>query len=299
VTLAAHLLRAIPTGAHLLLVGDVDQLPSVGPGRVLADLIEGGMPAVRLSTIYRQAEQSLIVRAAHAIRQGEPPALENRLDDDDCFFFELRDSAAVAGEVVDLVTRRIPGRFSIHPDAIRVLAPQYGGPAGIDALNAALQAVLNPPDPRRRECPWRDGALREGDRLVWTRNLPRHDLINGEEVWVRAIAAGDGATRVTIATEDGRTLTLPLHELEALPAYCLSVHKAQGSEYAAAVVVCAAGYAKMLNRPLVYTALTRAKRLGVLIGTRAALHAAVARADESARRTTLAERVGRRSGVGR
>ena len=132
--------------------------------------------------------------------------------------------------------------------------------------------------------------LRVGDRLVWTRNVYRHDLINGEEVWVQDLDTFGGRTTVRIVTEDGRTLDLPLHGLDAQPGYCLSVHKSQGSEYAAAILVCTAAYPRLVTRRLVYTALTRAKRLGVIIGGRAQL-AAIARDDETQRRTTLAERV--------
>ena len=289
--LANTLLTALPPTTHLLLVGDVDQLPSVGPGRVLADLIAGGIPTARLSTIYRQAAQSLIVRAAHAIRQGNVPQLANRLDQDDCFCFDVRDPQAIVEQVIDLVTQRIPQRFGLAPETIRVLAPQYKGACGIDALNAALQAALNPPDSRKRECAWRDGVLRVGDRLVWTRNVYRHDLINGEEVWVQALDIAGGRTTVRVVTEDGRMLNLPLHELDAQPGYCLSVHKSQGSEYAAAIMVCAAVYPRLVTRRLIYTALTRAKQLGVIIGGRTQLAAAIARDDETQRRTTLAERV--------
>lgn len=289
--LADRLLAALAPTTHLLLVGDVDQLPSVGPGRVLADLIAGGIPTARLGTIYRQAAQSLIVRAAHDIRQGAVPDLANRLDQDDCFCFDVRDPQTIVAQVIDLVTQRIPQRFGLAPETIRVLAPQYKGPCGIDVLNTALQAALNPPDDRKRECAWRDGVLRVGDRLVWTRNVERHDLINGEEVWVHDLDTDAGRTTVRLVTEDGRMLDLPLHELDAQPGYCLSVHKSQGSEYAAAIVVCDAAYPRLVTRRLVYTALTRAKRLGVIMGGRARLAAAIARDDETQRRTTLAERV--------
>ena len=154
-------------------------------------------------------------------------------------------------------------------------------------------------DAHKRECAWRDGVLRVGDRLVWTRNVYRHDLINGEEVWVQDIDTYSGRTTVSIVTEDGRTLDLPLHELDAQPGYCLSVHKSQGSEYAAAIMVCAAAYPRLVTRRLVYTALTRAKRLGVIIGGRAQLAAAIARDDETQRRTTLATRVAPKQTRGR
>jgi exodeoxyribonuclease V alpha subunit len=287
VHLAEALLAAVGPRTHVLLVGDVDQLAPVGPGRVLEDLLAAGVPSTRLTEVFRQAARSLIVRAAHAINAGELPELVVGEDDVRDFFVIARDGPqAIFEEVCELAATRLPAHFGLDPAAeVQVLAPMHKGPLGIDALNTELRARLNPGG-----APIPGGGLRVGDKVMQTRNSYEHDLFNGE----RGVLAHHDADRdrVLFAGEDGRRVSLPSDALDTLKlAYAATVHKAQGSQARAIVVPIYRGHHIMLTRNLVYTAVTRAQDVCVVVGERAALQVAVRRGDARLRYTRLRELV--------
>ena len=289
VHLAEALLAAVGPRTHVLLVGDVDQLAPVGPGRVLEDLLDAGSVAsTRLTEVFRQAARSMIVRAAHAINDGALPPTQPRDGDVRDFFVLERDSARqIFDEVCELAAARLPAHFGLDPAAdVQVLAPMRKGPLGIDALNAELRARLNPDG-----APIAGTPLRVGDKVMQTRNSYEHDLFNGERgVVVHHDAERD---RVVFAGEDGRRVTLPVDALDTLQlAYAATVHKAQGSQARAIVVPVFGGHRIMLTRNLVYTAVTRAQDVCVVVGERAALATALRRPDARRRHTRLRELVG-------
>jgi exodeoxyribonuclease V alpha subunit len=289
VRLADALLGAVGPRTHVLLVGDVDQLAPVGPGRVLEDLIDSGaVPTVRLSEIFRQAARSLIVRAAHAINAGQPPpTLAGEDDIRDFFFIERPSPQAAFADVCDIAVRRLPEAYGLDPAReILVLSPMHKGPLGIEAFNAELRRRLNA-----------DGApvpglpFRVGDRFVQRRNDHEHQLMNGETGVV--VAGDDENERLTLQCDDGRVLRVPYNACHTLElGYCLSIHRAQGSQNRAVVMVLATAHAVMLTRNLVYTGLTRAQELAVIVGDRRALHMGLRRTDAARRHTRLAELVG-------
>lgn len=290
VYLAEALLGAVGPRTHVVLVGDVDQLAPVGPGRVLEDLLDAGsVPAVRLTEVFRQAARSMIVRAAHAINDGGLPDTIPRPDDVRDFFLVSREGArAIFDEVCELAATRLPRHYDLDPAAdVQVLAPMHKGPVGIDALNDELRARLNPDGARIEGTP-----LRVGDKVMQTRNSYEHDLFNGERgVLVHHDAERD---RVHFAGEDGRRLVLPVDALDTLRlAYAASVHKAQGSQARAIVVPIFSGHRIMLTRNLVYTAVTRAQDVCVVVGEHGALAGAVGRTDARRRHTRLRELVAR------
>ncbi len=287
VHLAEALLAAVGPQTHVLLVGDVDQLAPVGPGRVLEDLLAAGVPSTRLTEVFRQAARSLIVRAAHAINAGQLPELAVGDDDVRDFFLISRDGPqAIFDEVCELAAARLPSHYRLDPAAdVQVLAPMHRGPLGIDALNAELRARLNADG-----APIAGSGLRVGDKVMQTRNSYEHDLFNGERgVLLHHDADRD---RVLFAGEDGRRVSLPADALDTLRlAYAATVHKAQGSQARAIVVPVYGGHQIMLTRNLVYTAVTRAQDVCVVVGERAALQVAVRRLDARLRHTRLRELV--------
>ncbi|GAB4430830.1 MAG: ATP-dependent RecD-like DNA helicase [Chloroflexi bacterium OHK40] len=290
--LANHLLKALPPRAHLLLVGDADQLPSVGPGSVLHDILRSGaVPSVHLDQIFRQASGSGIARNAHRINCGELPELHGL---DDFFFFPAADADACAARVVELVAERIPRRFGLDPRRdIQVLSPTHKGAAGVANLNRLLQEALNPPAPGRPERSFGATSFRLGDRVIQQRNNYELDVYNGD---VGTIAAIDHTEQLlTVRFEDGREVAYDFGLLDELAlAYALSVHKSQGGEYPAIVLPLLLQHGGLLQRNLLYTAVTRARRLVVISGDRRALAAAVASERIQTRFTGLAERLGAR-----
>jgi exodeoxyribonuclease V alpha subunit len=284
VRLAEALFAAVGPRTHVLLVGDSDQLAPVGPGRVLEDLIASGAVAVTaLTEVFRQAARSLIVRAAHAINDGRmpPPGGSDTVRD---FFMVRRHSPdEIFAEVVSLASERLAEHYGLDPRVdVQVLAPMRRGTVGIDALNVELRGRLNPAGE-----PIPGTPLRIGDRVIQTRNDHDHELMNGE---VGVVLHHDPeADRVLLATDDGRRLALPLGALETLRlAYAISIHKSQGSQAPAVVVALARAHTIMLTRNLLYTAVTRAERVCVLVGEPAALEIALARRDARRRHTRLA-----------
>ncbi|MFW5845882.1 MAG: ATP-dependent DNA helicase, partial [Planctomycetota bacterium] len=286
--LAAALFQALPDSCPLVLVGDVDQLPSVGPGQVLGDLIAGGVHTCRLSTVHRQAARSQIVQGAHAIRAGRLPAVADA-PGGELYLIAEPDPEQAAARVLRTVAQDIPQRLGIPAADCRVLVPQYRGACGIDRLNELLRDALNPPVPGGASVPGPDGPLRLHDRLVWLSNDPDLDLVNGAEVEVVGISGSGMQANLDLQTDDGRRITVQPGQLDARLAYALSVHKSQGSEYPAVVVVLHRSAGLLLERRLIYTALTRAVRFCVIIGDPQALERAVRTARAADRRTGLDE----------
>ena len=286
--LASHLLDAVPDGAKLVLVGDVDQLPSVGPGRVLADLIDSHRPTVvRLQTVFRQAAQSRIITNAHLIRRGEIPDLEARGRTEDFFFIERQEPDAILETILHLVTRRIPGSFGFDPHRdIQVLAPMRRGLIGTENLNLELQRLLNPPSVQDSSPA---GRLRHGDRVMQIRNNYELDVFNGDVGRVLPGGADDEGLRVDFGR---RTVHYEPAEIDELVlAYACSVHKSQGSEYPCVVLPIHTQHYMMLQRNLLYTAVTRGRKLVVLVGDRRALRIAVRNDQQVDRYSRLTERL--------
>lgn len=282
-SLAYHLARALRPGTHLLLVGDVDQLPSVGTGDVLRDIIASGIaPVNRLSLIFRQAAGSHIITNAHRINQGQMPVFEK--ESQDFFLFPAQTAEEAADWVEEVVCRRIPARFGLKPlEDIQVLAPMYRGPAGVDALNQRLQAALNPANPRRPEKNLFGRLFRLGDKVMQTQNNYDKDVYNGD---IGRISSVDTIEhRLSVRFED-RRVDYDWSEADQLVlAYAVSVHKAQGSEFPAVVIPLVTSHYLMLQRNLLYTAITRAQKLCVLVGSHKAIGMAV-RNDRVTRRYT-------------
>lgn len=287
VPLMHALLKAVPERAGLILVGDVDQLPSVGPGQVLADVIASGtVPVARLTEIFRQAAQSRIVVNAHSINTGRMPAAPAKGEDSDFYLVEIEDADEGVETLIELVTRRIPRRFGLDPTRdIQVLTPMIRGSLGSRNLNNALQRVLNPsPSAEVEHFGWR---FAPGDRVMETRNDYDRDVFNGDLGTISAIDAEDEALVVDF---DGRAVIYPFNELDTLvPAFATTIHKAQGSEYPAVVIPVVTQHRTMLARNLLYTGVTRGRRLVVLIGQRRALAMAVREGASRRRWTKLRE----------
>jgi exodeoxyribonuclease V alpha subunit len=283
--LANHLLKAIPPTSHLLLVGDVDQLPSVGAGNVLRDIIESGVAAVvRLEEIFRQEEGSWIVRNAHRINQGQTPIYAKEAKD--FFLFVQEDPEEAAELLVDIVQRRIPRRFGYHRvDDVQVLSPMYRGPVGVSNLNARLQEVLNPPEPRKLERRFGGRIFRLGDKVMQIRNNYDKEVFNGDMGRVERM---DPVGQLLAVRIDERLVVYDFGELDELVhAYAVSIHKSQGSEYPAVVVPIMTTHYILLQRNLLYTAITRAKELVVIVGTRRAIAIAVHNDKIAERHTAL------------
>ena len=282
--LAARLVEAVPDGAHLVLVGDADQLPSVGSGDVLRDLVRcGAVPAVALEEIHRQAAGSRIVTLARGILAGDPGEL--RGVDGDVFVAEEPDRDAIAARVVRTVAERAPEHFGVGVEEVQVLAPVYRGPNGVDALNAALKAALNPARGRATVA-----GFHVGDRVMQTRNDPELDVANGDVGTVVDVSVGDGSVRVAYPRGE---VTHPRDRVRDLaPAWAITVHKAQGGEWPVVVLVLDPAHRAMLWRNLVYTAVTRASRALILVGRADALRTAAAQDRMSRRHTGLGERLG-------
>jgi exodeoxyribonuclease V alpha subunit len=292
--LANKLVKAVPDGAHLLLVGDVDQLPSVGAGEVLRDVLAADtIPRVRLSKIFRQAAQSGVVVNAHRINAGQAPVFGEHPD---FFLFPVEEPEATAETVVDIVARRVPRRFGLRSRDIQVLTPMHRGPAGAGNLNTLLQQALAPARegvPERRH-----GArvFRPGDKVIQIRNNYEKGaagIFNGTVGVVTALSATD--RQLTVRTDEDEDIDYDFDELDELQhAYAITVHRSQGSEYPAVVIPVAMSAYALLQRNLLYTAVTRAKRLVVLAGSRKALSIAVRTAGTGRRHTALTHRLTRR-----
>ncbi len=287
VPLMNALTKAIPSHAGLLLVGDVDQLPSVGPGQVLADIIASGrIPVARLTEVFRQAAESRIVVNAHRINQGQMPETSKAGEKSDFYFIEINESEQGIGKILDMVRERIPKRFGLDPMRdIQVLCPMNRGVLGARNLNIQLQDALNPNPPAKVErFGWRFSS---GDRVMETQNDYDREVFNGDLGKVIRIDNEEGAL---IASFDGREVSYPLEELDTLvPAYAMTIHKSQGSEYPVVIIPVVTQHYTMLARKLFYTGVTRGRRLVVLVGQRKAVAMAVRSGNTKRRWTKLGE----------
>ncbi len=289
--LAYHLLKAIRPGTQVLFVGDVDQLPSVGAGDVLRDIIASGeVPMSRLRTIYRQAEDSQIVHNAHRINKGHMPIF-SKTTQGDFFLFPAEDAEKASEWVVDLVHKRIPEEFGFDPvKEIQVLTPMYRGAAGVDALNEQLQEKLNPPHKERQEQKLFGRMYRVGDKVMQIRNNYDKDVYNGDIGFITDINPTEQKLRVLM--DNTRTVAYDFSEGDELVlAYAVSVHKSQGSEFPAIVMPVLTQHYVMLQRNLIYTGITRAERLCVLVGNRKALHIAINNNQVAKRFSLLGQRI--------
>ncbi|MFD6973682.1 ATP-dependent RecD-like DNA helicase [Streptomyces sp. NPDC059949] len=298
--LANKLVKAVAPGAHLLLVGDVDQLPSVGAGEVLRDLLaEGGpVPAVRLTRIFRQAQQSGVVTNAHRINTGLPPITDGLPD---FFLFPEEDTEAAGALAVDVAARRIPARFGLDPRRdVQVLAPMHRGPAGAGNLNGLLQQAMTPARPNLPEKRFGGRVFRVGDKVTQIRNnydKGANGVFNGTVGVVTGLDLDE--QRLTVRTEEDEEIGYEFAELDELAhAYAVTIHRSQGSEYPAVVIPVTTGAWMMLQRNLLYTAVTRAKKLVVLVGSRKALGQAVRTVSAGRRYTAVAARLSGRIPVG-
>lgn len=297
--LANKLAKAVPPGAHLLLVGDVDQLPSVGAGEVLRDLLADGgpVPAVRLTRIFRQARQSGVVTNAHRINSGVQPLTQGLAD----FFLFAEDDTEAAGRLtVDVAARRVPAKFGLDPRRdVQVLAPMHRGPAGAGALNGLLQEAVTPGRPGLAEKRFGGRTFRVGDKVTQIRNnyeKGSNGVFNGTVGVVTALDADE--QRLTVLTDEDEEVPYDFDELDELThAYAVTIHRSQGSEYPAVVIPVTTGAWMMLQRNLLYTAVTRAKKLVVLVGSRKALGQAVRTVSAGRRCTALDHRLRGRVGL--
>ncbi|GHD99170.1 SF1B family DNA helicase RecD2 [Streptomyces alanosinicus] len=287
--LANKLVKAVPPGAHLLFVGDVDQLPSVGAGEVLRDLLapQSPVPAVRLTQVFRQAQQSGVVTNAHRINSGRHPLTEGLKD----FFLFVEDDTEEAGRLtVDVAARRIPARFGLDPRRdVQVLAPMHRGPAGAGTLNGLLQQAITPGRPDLAEKRFGGRVFRVGDKVTQIRNnydKGKNGVFNGTVGVVTSLDPVD--QRLTVLTDEDEEVPYEFDELDELAhAYAVTIHRSQGSEYPAVVIPVTTGAWMMLQRNLLYTAVTRAKRLVVLVGSRKAIGQAVRTVSAGRRCTAL------------
>ncbi len=289
VVLMNQLLRAVSPWACLVLVGDVDQLPSVGPGTVLADVIaSGAVPVVRLTEIFRQAGQSWIVRAAHAVNAGELPA-SAPAGAGDFYVVEAETPELILDRILQMVRERIPARFGLDPlRDVQVLSPMNRSELGVRNLNTRLQEVLNPP--RGQAEVQRFGwTFRVGDKVMQTENNYQREVFNGD---IGRVLAIDPAEQELVAEFDGRPVSYDFGELDELMlAYSISIHKSQGSEYPAVVLPLHTQHYLMLQRNLLYTGITRGKKLVVLVGSRRAIARAVQQQDHARRFSLLSQRL--------
>ena len=303
-TLFSALLRALRPGTRLVLVGDADQLPSVGAGNVFSDLIRSGrVETVFLREVFRQAERSAIIRNAHAVNLGQPPQLTN--DQGDFFFMCRRDGERTVSTIVELCKTRLPGKMGIPSDQIQVLTPTRKGASGTINLNRCLQAALNPAGPDKREIQWGDRLFREGDRIMQTRNdynvvWGREDgtigtgIFNGD---VGKILQIDPSGEWLAVEFDGRAATYGVEMLNEIDlAYAMTVHKAQGSEYRCVVMAAMPAAQSLMVRGVLYTALTRARELLIAVGDDAAIRAMAANDKQQKRYSGLRWRLAHSEG---
>ncbi len=301
IVLMNSLLKAIPPTMRLIMVGDTDQLPSVGAGNVLLDIIDSGaFPVVRLTRIFRQAQASRIIMNAHRINEGLMPDISNGKDSD-FFFMENEDADEAVFKIVELVKKKLPDYYRVDPADIQVLTPMQRGVIGAANLNLALQEALNPPEQEvflrgrgrtamPKECLRRSGyAFRTDDKVMQIRNDYDKDVFNGDIGIIESVNETDRTLRVLF---EGRSVEYDITELDELVhAYATTIHKAQGSEYPIVVMPIMMNHYVMLQRNLIYTGITRAKKIFVMIGTKKALAYAVKNVTVTKRNTLLRERL--------
>ena len=286
ITLMHYLLGAIHPQCTLVLVGDADQLPSVGPGNVLGDLIASGkVPCVRLQTVFRQASQSLIVQNAHMVNQGMLPVKEPEGSLSDFYFIEKEEPEDALRLIKEMISRRIPERFHFDPvEDVQVLSPMHKGTIGTHNLNRELQVILNP-----HGLQIKGDRFRVGDRVMQTRNNYDKEVFNGD---VGRIVSYDTEWNECVVRFEGRDVSYHYSELdEMILAYAVTVHKSQGSEYRAVIIPLSTQHYVMLRRNLLYTAMTRGKELVIVLGSQKALQMAVENQIVEPRYTALAQKI--------
>jgi exodeoxyribonuclease V alpha subunit len=299
------LLSAISVGSKLILVGDVNQLPSVGPGAVLKDLIASdAFPCIRLTRIFRQAESSDIVVNAHRINQGQQISFSNQSRD--FFFLKREDPNLIISNIIELIQKMLPGYVDANPRDIQVLTPMRNGVLGVNRLNHILQDYLNPRDASKKEKVYGDKLFRVGDKVMQIRNnyqLPweirgRYDvpvedgtgIFNGDMGAIRSVS--DESQSLEIEFDDGRFVDYPYAALDELElSYAITIHKSQGSEYPAVILPILSGPPMLMTRNLLYTAVTRAKKCVVMLGNEQAVRSMIDNETEKHRYTSLDERI--------
>ncbi|MGB6426073.1 MAG: AAA family ATPase [Solirubrobacterales bacterium] len=284
-----HLIAGVGPETHLVLIGDADQLPPVGPGKPFLELIESGIvPTVRLGHVFRQARRSMIVGAAHSIRKGEQPRSVPHAEEEQDFFIHRRHSAqALSDDVIRIATERIPAQYGLDPVRdVQVLAPQYKGPMGIDSLHSRMREILCGSNERVL-----NGQFSVGEKVLITRSIPELEIANGTMFVIDS--ADEDDSLLYLETELGELLTLPYKDARALRGgFCASVHKAQGFEIPAVIVCLHSSHApQLLSRNLLYTAVTRAQKLCVLACDPRAVQRALANTDATSRHSRLGERL--------
>lgn len=290
IRLMAQVMSAIPPGGNILLVGDVDQLPSVGPGSVLRDIIESeAVPVARLTQIFRQAASSRIVTASHEVNLGHLPPLDNNAESD-FFFIERNQPEEILSTLKHLISERIPEKFKLDSrDEIQVLTPMNRQSLGTKELNAKLQETLNPPSESKFELDRFGNTFRVGDKVIQTRNNYEKEIFNGDIGHIAEITTEPVTIYVLF---DGQSVSYEPGELDELQlAYAITIHKSQGSEFPAIVVPLASQHYMMLQRNLLYTAITRGKRLVILVGDKRSLELAVRNKESGKRWTGLKRRL--------
>ena len=287
VILMNQLLKAILPGTFLVLIGDVDQLPSVGPGNVLKDIIESGViPVVRLTTIFRQESRSLIIVNSHRINEGKYPILKGEKERDFYFLEEEIPQAAVR-KIINLCTTRLPSKYKIDPVVdIQVLTPMYKGEVGADNLNYQLREALNP---KGTQIKYRDNIFRVNDKIMQIKNNYDKEVFNGDIGTINKINLEESTLEVSFYE---RKVSYDFAELnELVLAYAITVHKSQGSEYKIVIIPVTTQHYLLLQRNLLYTGITRAKDMVILIGTKKALWIAIKNNKTFHRNTLLQERL--------
>ena len=288
-----HLLRAIPDHARLVLIGDVDQLPSIGPGSVLKDTIASGViPVTRLSVIQRQAEQSHIIANAHLINAGQMPSLAFQGFHPNCdfYFLEVEQPLDIQKAILNVVCQVIPQQFGLNPKSeVQVLSPMHKSEIGVKALNQALQFFLNPTDSKLSMGEY---SFREGDKVIQTKNNYDKGVFNGDIGFIQSINKAESLVEVLFLGTDQINVHYKFNELEQLSlAYAVTIHKSQGSEYPVIVMPVSTQHYIMLQKNLIYTGITRARKLVILAGQQAALQIAVRNNDTTQRLTNLTHRI--------
>ena len=299
------LLKAVSPGTRLILVGDDNQLPSVGPGQVLHDLIASkAFPVVCLQKIFRQAGESDIVMNAHRINCGEPIGLDNKSRD--FFFLERSSIPVIYKHMIQLIREKLPPYVQADPYDIQVLTPMRRGALGVETLNGILQAYLNPPTPSRKEIQIGETLFREGDKVMQTRNdyqlewevVSRYGIpiergvgiFNGDTGTIKEIDAG--SQTVTVEYDEGRRVTYGFSQMEEIElAYAVTIHKAQGSEYPAVIMPLLGGPKLLMNRNLLYTGVTRARDCVTILGSRQVVEEMIANVSEAKRYSSLDKRI--------
>jgi exodeoxyribonuclease V alpha subunit len=295
VPLMSDLLRALPSRASLILVGDVDQLPSVGPGTVLRDIIDSGVaPVVHLTEVFRQATNSQIVTTAHRIKNGEMPERQGADEESDFYFLGRGEPEEIRDLVIELVSRRVPQKFGLDPICdVQVLCPMNRGSIGVRELNDQLQSVLNPLRPGEPEIERFGYRFRLRDKVIQTENDYEKEVFNGDICQIDSI---DLMEREVVICYDGRLVAYDYGELDEIsPAYAISIHKSQGSEFPVVVIPLAMRQYLLLERNLIYTGITRGKRLVMVVGEPKALQIAVRKNNTRLRYSGLQDRLRQQS----